>query len=85
MRTIKDYWKDFENFGFIKHSKIGRNDYILENEKGNGGFSILGDPSSSMAIVSDCTLYKPFIIKEVLRSEERRVGKECRSRWSPYH
>src|ERR1043166_7532900 len=22
---------------------------------------------------------------DVLRSEERRVGKECRSRWSPYH
>ena len=22
---------------------------------------------------------------EVFRSEERRVGKECRSRWSPYH
>src|SRR3712207_7276334 len=22
---------------------------------------------------------------EILRSEERRVGKECRSRWSPYH
>ena len=26
-----------------------------------------------------------FIDKYVLRSEERRVGKECRSRWSPYH
>src|SRR5256885_17234867 len=30
-----------------------------------------------------------FILKtppaSVLRSEERRVGKECRSRWSPYH
>ena len=25
------------------------------------------------------------IIKSQLRSEERRVGKECRSRWSPYH
>ena len=25
-----------------------------------------------------------FIIIGV-RSEERRVGKECRSRWSPYH
>ena len=24
-------------------------------------------------------------ICETLRSEERRVGKECRSRWSPYH
>src|SRR5258708_40049015 len=23
--------------------------------------------------------------KGALRSEERRVGKECRSRWSPYH
>ena len=22
---------------------------------------------------------------KTLRSEERRVGKECRSRWSPYH
>ena len=22
---------------------------------------------------------------ERMRSEERRVGKECRSRWSPYH
>ena len=21
----------------------------------------------------------------LMRSEERRVGKECRSRWSPYH
>ena len=24
-------------------------------------------------------------LSETLRSEERRVGKECRSRWSPYH
>ena len=23
--------------------------------------------------------------KDAERSEERRVGKECRSRWSPYH
>ena len=23
--------------------------------------------------------------KSITRSEERRVGKECRSRWSPYH
>ena len=29
---------------------------------------------------------KPVIgICRGLRSEERRVGKECRSRWSPYH
>ena len=27
----------------------------------------------------------PFYQALALRSEERRVGKECRSRWSPYH
>jgi len=26
-----------------------------------------------------------FTRDEIIRSEERRVGKECRSRWSPYH
>src|SRR2546429_9676265 len=25
------------------------------------------------------------VVAVVVRSEERRVGKECRSRWSPYH
>src|SRR3712207_7805303 len=27
----------------------------------------------------------PLVIEIKSRSEERRVGKECRSRWSPYH
>ena len=35
----------------------------------------------------------PFLLQKMIdgpltaltRSEERRVGKECRSRWSPYH
>src|SRR2546422_10844428 len=27
----------------------------------------------------------PALPARPLRSEERRVGKECRSRWSPYH
>ena len=29
--------------------------------------------------------YQKCMIEEAIRSEERRVGKECRSRWSPYH
>ena len=29
--------------------------------------------------------YDGLKLKDILRSEERRVGKECRSRWSPYH
>src|SRR5256885_6141633 len=30
-------------------------------------------------------LHRERAVVEPLRSEERRVGKECRSRWSPYH
>ena len=30
-------------------------------------------------------LYYPLSSLNHFRSEERRVGKECRSRWSPYH
>src|SRR5256886_9518438 len=26
-----------------------------------------------------------YLFQSIFRSEERRVGKECRSRWSPYH
>jgi len=33
-------------------------------------------PNSAITLVAAKTNY---------RSEERRVGKECRSRWSPYH
>src|SRR5260370_23592603 len=33
-----------------------------------------------------CGLFPGAVLrKALLRSEERRVGKECRSRWSPYH
>ena len=28
---------------------------------------------------------QPKLVHDQFRSEERRVGKECRSRWSPYH
>ena len=33
----------------------------------------------------DVNYVAPFDPRGVGRSEERRVGKECRSRWSPYH
>ena len=35
-----------------------------------------------LAVESDIS-YNTII--KIERSEERRVGKECRSRWSPYH
>ena len=39
-----------------------------------------------LAGIAKATLYNHFRTRDdVYRSEERRVGKECRSRWSPYH
>src|SRR2546425_11236553 len=39
------------------------------------------------AEAAHCTLGRRATLPELrrCRSEERRVGKECRSRWSPYH
>src|ERR1041384_5747070 len=34
---------------------------------------------------SDLGVGRPAVSLSLRRSEERRVGKECRSRWSPYH
>src|SRR3989440_12831505 len=43
-------------------------------------FDAIKELLSNKEIFDNCTFkYMP------LRSEERRVGKECRSRWSPYH
>src|ERR1022692_2923186 len=38
-----------------------------------------GDPKRSRWMVA------ALVAEGLIRSEERRVGKECRSRWSPYH
>src|SRR2546426_12252403 len=38
-------------------------------------------PSNSVFSVG----IRPKVARSAVRSEERRVGKECRSRWSPYH
>ena len=35
--------------------------------------------------IGDSVLVESSRSVEAQRSEERRVGKECRSRWSPYH
>ena len=42
------------------------------------------DPLTTNLVVADKSRTEKTICLAV-RSEERRVGKECRSRWSPYH
>ena len=51
--------------------------YLTEKGENYFSFQILNDNEN---ITSE-----EVITKNLCRSEERRVGKECRSRWSPYH
>src|SRR5258708_39491900 len=44
-------------------------------------FEIARDPTSCFLNVGSSLIKR----ERQSRSEERRVGKECRSRWSPYH
>src|SRR5256884_3478566 len=46
-----------------------------------GKHGVTGDEHQTEKVVAN--LVPPGNVK--IRSEERRVGKECRSRWSPYH
>ena len=45
---------------------------------------VLWSANPTIRKVLKATCPKP-IAAPIARSEERRVGKECRSRWSPYH
>src|SRR2546425_12812783 len=40
---------------------------------------------TGLAVATMLAAVDRFVAERRRRSEERRVGKECRSRWSPYH
>ena len=44
-----------------------------------------GKPKTSTDTFSVLNPLETYTLLVYNRSEERRVGKECRSRWSPYH
>ena len=49
-------------------------------------FAALARMSPVLPLIGGETKMQPVYVGDVAsRSEERRVGKECRSRWSPYH
>ena len=53
-------------------------------ESQNSSYSVqIGKTTFIVCVKQSETAKKP--IEKMFRSEERRVGKECRSRWSPYH
>ena len=73
---------------------MGRNFYLPRSDLVSGWYEIFklqkGDPYNASKLSVGCEdnngRNEDFEVCRILwRSEERRVGKECRSRWSPYH
>ena len=71
------------------------NELINQKNTINELFDIIIDETSLDKEIKNLNIYKKALynaddsnendLLNILRSEERRVGKECRSRWSPYH
>src|ERR1043165_4615782 len=51
----------------------------------SGRVKVLKDKSNHLAYYEIQSGFVEVVGNKTTRSEEHRVGKECRSRWSPYH
>src|SRR3712207_7682361 len=76
------YWRDWS-------SDVCSSDLATMIPCGDTFESISFQPAGMVPSVKSFLPF-PSVIGKILsqsspRSEERRVGKECRSRWSPYH
>ena len=59
---------------------------VLMEEEGDTQISITWNDLDKKRVEEEyCEGCKTKQLRKMIRSEERRVGKECRSRWSPYH
>src|ERR1039458_9900166 len=71
-----------ENFGSSFGLDSG-NEFILEGDEYDTAFFDKGP--KFLHYFPDAVILTSVEFDHADRSEERRVGKECRSRWSPYH
>ena len=72
-----------QHYDYFKQQQLGIDKFLtfrLPNPKGETEVRL---GRAFMGILSAAVLAKKIGLHT--RSEERRVGKECRSRWSPYH
>src|SRR5262249_60112039 len=80
----------------LLHSSVLLFFFFFQAEDGIRDWSVTGVQTCALPILlgcaraarmsaSRCSFAGVRMILQAIRSEERRVGKECRSRWSPYH
>src|ERR1043166_4952447 len=86
----------FNTVSFAQHTETGAHRSFVASKDGTHIAVECTGKGPSLLIVHGGTgdrrrwqpllpLFAPHFHVCAMRSEERRVGKECRSRWSPYH
>src|SRR5947209_9618245 len=81
-RGIEDRIQDLKNGSPDLPKKLDR---LLELLKSPYLQYISGSPDERKELIQNVCSNRTLAEKTLERSEERRVGKECRSRWSRYH
>src|SRR3712207_6900858 len=84
------YWRDWSSDVCSSDLELGEIESALRSHPAIGGAvaSVLGEGGDARLVaylVARAPDAPPVDTELRARSEERRVGKECRSRWSPYH
>ena len=94
--NVREYYESITTYGasevqedgsikkiFVLHFQ--REDGRITPEKEHYALIMYDNNGQDNGQLIDTKLYLGGTEMDSLRSEERRVGKECRSRWSPYH
>src|SRR3712207_6081323 len=94
LTSFSDRYEDFEGVGAavvgVSTDSVHSHRAWLKTPRDKGGveglrYPLASDITKSVARDYGVLIEEKGVALRGLRSEERRVGKECRSRWSPYH
>src|SRR5256884_10006358 len=66
-----------------KANEAGKGEFTIQVRGGPEAIGMMEQPGAVRSGVVDMVYSPCAFYAAVVRSEERRVGKECRSRWSP--
>src|SRR5437016_13985830 len=82
-----EFYRDKLGFEVDADAKIGEDfRWLTMRIPTQPGFEIiLMEPKAGMMLDEESAAQLRSLVDKGVRSEERRVGKEGRSRWSPYH
>src|SRR5256885_13648981 len=94
LRAVYEYAEPITEPGFVFMDSPGYDPVASTGQIASGAHlicfttgrgSMFGSkPAPTIKLASNTPMYRR-LEEDMDRSEERRVGKECRSRWSPYH